>query len=47
MIENKTTEFKHEYMDDIKYAVVAFANTNGGKIYRGICSPRGILRSGF
>lgn len=36
MIENKTTEFKREYMDDIKYAVVAFANTNGGKIYIGV-----------
>jgi len=36
MIENKTTEFKREYVDDIKYAVVAFANTDGGKIYIGI-----------
>ena len=33
MIESKTMEFKREYMDDIKYAVVAFANTDGGKIY--------------
>lgn len=36
MIENKTTEFKREYADDIKYAVVALANTDGGKIYIGI-----------
>lgn len=36
MIENKTTEFKREYMDDIKYTVVAFANTEGGKLYIGI-----------
>ena len=36
MIETKTTEFKREYKDDIKYAVVAFANTDGGKIYIGI-----------
>ena len=36
MIENKTTEFKREYTDDIKYTVVAFANTEGGKIYIGI-----------
>lgn len=36
MIENKTREFKREYMDNIKYAVVAFANTDGGKIYIGI-----------
>lgn len=27
MIESKTVEFKHEYTDDIKYAVVSFANT--------------------
>lgn len=36
MLENKTTEFKREYMDDIKYAVIAFANTDGGKIYIGM-----------
>ncbi len=36
MIENKVTEFKREYTDDIKYAVVAFSNTEGGKIYIGI-----------
>ena len=35
-VENKTTEFKREYMDDIKYAVIAFANTEGGKLYIGI-----------
>ena len=31
-LENKTTEFKREYTADLKYAVVAFANTDGGKI---------------
>jgi len=36
MIENKTTEFKREYTDDIRYTIVAFANTEGGKIYIGI-----------
>lgn len=36
MIESMTTELKREYTDDIKYAVVAFANTGGGKIYVGI-----------
>lgn len=36
MIENKTTEFKREYIDDIKYTIVAFANTDGGKVYIGI-----------
>lgn len=40
MIENKNTEFKREYMDNIKYAVVAFANTEGGKIYIGINDDR-------
>lgn len=34
--ENKTTEFKREYTEDLKYAVVAFANTDGGKIYIGV-----------
>lgn len=36
LLENKTTEFKREYMDDIRYAVIAFANTDGGKLYIGI-----------
>ncbi len=36
MTENKTTEFKREYTEDIKYAVVAFANTDGGSVYIGI-----------
>lgn len=36
MVESMTTELKREYTDDIKYAVVAFANTDGGKIYVGI-----------
>ena len=35
-MESKTVEYKREYADDIKYAVVAFANTNGGKIYIGV-----------
>lgn len=34
--ENKTTELKREYVDDIKKTVVAFANTAGGIIYVGI-----------
>lgn len=36
ILEGKTTEFKREYTDDLKYAVLAFANTDGGKIYIGI-----------
>lgn len=42
MIESKTVEFKREYTDDIKYAVVAFANTEGGKIYIGINDDGGV-----
>lgn len=33
MIENSTTEFKREYLDDIKKAIIAFANTDGGVLY--------------
>ena len=36
MLESKTVEFKRQYMDDVKYAVLAFANTDGGEIYVGI-----------
>ena len=36
MIEDKNTEFKREYVDDIKKALVAFANTDGGNLYIGI-----------
>ena len=32
----QTTEFKREYIDDIKKTVIAFANTAGGRIYIGI-----------
>lgn len=34
--ENKTTEFKREYVDDIKNTVVAFANCEGGTVYIGV-----------
>ncbi len=36
MFENKTTEFKREYTEDIRYSVLAFVNTQGGKIHIGI-----------
>lgn len=36
LIENKFTEFKREYVESIKNTVIAFANTDGGKIYIGI-----------
>lgn len=34
--ENKTTEFKREYVDDIKHTAIAFANCDGGTIYIGM-----------
>ena len=34
--ENKTTEFKREYVDDIKNTIVAFANCDGGTLYIGV-----------
>ena len=36
MLEGKNREFKRQYTDDIKYAVLAFANTEGGTLYIGI-----------
>lgn len=36
MLEGKNIEFKRQYTDDIKYAVLAFANTDGGILYIGI-----------
>ena len=36
MIESSNTEFKREYTENIRKAVVAFANTDGGSIYIGI-----------
>lgn len=36
LMENDITEFKREYTEEIRKTVIAFANTNGGKIYIGI-----------
>jgi ATP-dependent DNA helicase RecG len=36
MFENKNTEFKRKFVEDIKKTVVAFANTDGGTLYIGI-----------
>lgn len=36
MIENENTEFKREYVDDIKKTIIAFANCGGGDLYIGI-----------
>jgi ATP-dependent DNA helicase RecG len=35
-IENKNTEFKREYVEDIKKTVIAFANTDGGELLIGV-----------
>ncbi|MBQ9198272.1 MAG: putative DNA binding domain-containing protein [Clostridia bacterium] len=35
-MENRTVECKREYLEDIKYTVIAFANTDGGKLYIGM-----------
>ena len=34
--ENDHLEFKREFIDGIKYTVVAFANTHGGKLLIGM-----------
>lgn len=36
LVENKTTEFKREYVEDIKNTIVAFANCDGGTLYIGV-----------
>lgn len=43
LTENQTTEFKREYIDDIRKTVIAFANTSGGKIYIGIADDGEII----
>lgn len=35
-VENKTTEFKRDYVEDIKNTIVAFANCEGGTLYIGV-----------
>ncbi len=35
-VENKTTEFKREYVEDIKNTIIAFANCDGGTLYIGV-----------
>ncbi len=51
-MESKTLEYKREYTDDIRYTVVAFANTDGGKLFigidddgqiRGVSDPDGVM----
>ena len=49
--ENKTTELKREYVDDIKNTAIAFANCDGGTLYVGIEDDGSVRgkekRSGF
>lgn len=35
-VENKTTEFKREYVEGIRNTIIAFANCDGGTLYIGI-----------
>lgn len=41
--ESKTIEYKREFTDDIKKTVIAFANTDGGKIFVGVADDGNIL----
>ena len=36
LTENKTIEFKREYVDDIKNTIIAFANCDGGTLFIGV-----------
>ena len=36
MPENKNTEYKREYIDDIRKAITAFANTEGSERMIGV-----------
>lgn len=36
LVENKITEFKREYVENIKNTIVAFANCDGGTLYIGV-----------
>ncbi len=36
LVENKTTEFKREYVEDIKNTIIAFVNYDGGTLYIGV-----------
>ncbi len=41
--ENLHTEYKREYSNNIKKTIIAFANTNGGKLYIGIDDNKKII----
>jgi ATP-dependent DNA helicase RecG len=42
-VENNNTELKREFVSDIKKIAVAFANTDGGKIYIGIADDGAVV----
>jgi len=43
LFENENTEFKREYVSDIKKSVVAFINSKGGTIYIGVSDDSKII----
>lgn len=36
LVKNETTEFRREYVEEIKNTIIAFANCDGGTIYIGV-----------
>ena len=42
-LESETVELKREYTDEIRKSVIAFANTNGGRIFIGIADNGEII----
>ena len=43
MFEDKNTEFKREFVEDVKKTLIAFANTDGGNLYIGIDDDRNVV----
>jgi ATP-dependent DNA helicase RecG len=43
LAESKTVEFKREYTDDIRKAIIAFANSDGGKVFIGVEDDGNVL----
>ena len=45
IFENKNTEYKREYVEDVKKTVIAFANSDGGQLYIGISNDGSVCGS--
>lgn len=45
--EGLNIEYKREYVEDIKKTVIAFANTNGGKLIIGIDDDGKVIGKGY